>query len=387
MYFVGIDIGKRHHQAVIIDQQGERWGSTLGFSNDRPGMEMIMERLESLDEPFRIALEASGQYWLCLHNQLSSHGCDVTTVNPIQINAYRKTGIRKTKTDPVDAFWIADFLRIGRARPSQIPESTRLRLRELSRFRFGLVDRIGDLKRKVRSVLDRVFPEYESLFSSIFLKSSRRLLEKAVSASEFADLDLSELTQILREASRGRFGQRKAQQIIDQAKNSIGVPFLADAARIEVQCLLEQIKSLEQQIEMIDEHLATLLEETDQYLTTIPGIGAVLAAAILGEIGDVSRFAELKNLVAYAGIDPTVHESGQFGATRTHMSKRGSPYLRRALWLAANVARLHDPDLKAYYHKKKQEGKHHNAIIGALCRKPLARIYVILQEKRPYVVR
>jgi transposase len=387
MYFVGIDVGKRHHQAVVVDQQGEQCGDAIGFSNTRSGVESLVERMEALDEPVNVALESSGQYWLCLYDQLTSRGYHVAVINPLQINAYRRTGIRKAKTDPIDAFWIADLLRINRARPNQVPEAVRLQLRELSRFRFSLVDRIGDLKRKVLSVLDRVFPEYETFFSSVFLKSSRRLLEEAVSANEFAVFDLSELTEILREASRGRFSERKAQEIIDQAKSSIGVSFLADAASVELRCLLAQIHFLEDQIDLIDEHLSILLEQAHQYLTTIPGIGVVLAATILGEIGDVNRFPELEKLVAYAGIDPTVHQSGQFGAERTHMSKRGSPYLRRALWLAANVARQHDPDLKAYYHKKKQEGRHHNTVVGALCRKLLARVYVVLKEERPYVVR
>jgi transposase len=387
MYFVGIDVGKRHHQAVVVNDQGELCEDDVRFSNTRSGIESLVERLNGLGEPVRVALESSGQYWLCLYDQLTSRGYDVAVINPLQVNAYRKTGIRKTKTDPVDAFWIADLLRINRARSNQIPEALRLQMRELSRFRFSLVDRIGDIKRKILSVLDRVFPEYETLFSSVFLKSSRQLLKEAVSADDFAAFDLSELTALLRKASRGRFGERKAQEIITQARSSIGISFLADAAHLELQCLLEQIHFLEQQIERIDEHLNLLLEETDQYLTTIPGIGGVLAATIFGEIGDVNRFPELEQLVAYAGIDPTVHESGQFGATRTRMSKRGSPYLRRALWLAASVARQHDPELKNYYQKKKLEGKHHNTVIGALCRKLLARIYVILKEERPYVVR
>ena len=386
MYYVGIDVGKRHHQAVVVDEQGESYGDALGFSNTRSGVESLVERLGDLGEPVKVALESSGQYWLCLYDQLSSRGYDVAVINPLQINAYRRTGIRKAKTDPIDAFWIADLLRINRARPNQIPEAVRLQLRELSRFRFSLVDRIGDLKRKVLSVLDRVFPEYETLFSSVFLKSSRRLLEEAVSANEFAQFDLTELTKILREASGGRFSERKAQEIIDLARSSIGISFLADAAHVELRCLLEQIHFLEEQIELIDDHLALLLEDADQYLTTIPGIGVVLAATILGEIGDVHRFPELEKLVAYAGIDPSVHQSGQFDAAEAHMSKRGSPYLRRALWLAANVARQHDPDLKAYYLKKKQEGKHHNTVLGALCRKLLARIYIVLKEERPYVV-
>lgn len=387
MYFAGIDIGKHHHEALVLDGQGDPCGDSMSFSNTRTGIKSLIRKLESFDEQVRVALESSGPYWLCLYDRLTSREYDVVVINPLQTNAYRKAGIRKAKTDPIDAFWIADLLRINRARPNQIPEAIRLQLRELGRFRFSMVDRIGDLKRKVISVLDRVFPEYETLFSSVFLASSRRLLQEASSAQEFARFDLSELTELLRESSRGRFKETKAREIIDQAKSSIGISFLADAAQIEMQCLLEQIHFLEEQIQQIDDHLPLLLDKADQYLTTIPGIGVVLAATILGEIGDVNRFPELENLVAYAGIDPTVHRSGQFEAAEAHMSKRGSSYLRRALWLAANVARQHDPDLKAYYQKKKQEGKHHNTVIGALCRKLLARIYVILKEERPYVVR
>lgn len=387
MYFVGIDIGKHHHEALVLDRQGEPCGNSMSFSNTRAGIEALVKKLESSDAKVRVALESSGPYWLCLYDRLTSRGYDVVVINPLQTNAYRKAGIRKAKTDPIDAFWIADLLRINRTRPNQIPEAIRLQLRELSRFRFSLVDRIGDLKRKVISILDRVFPEYETLFSSVFLASSRRLLQEASSAQELARFDLSELTEMLRESSRGRFKETKARKIIEQAKSSIGISFLADAAQLEMQCLLEQIDFLEEQIQQIDDHLPLLLDKADQYLTTIPGIGVVLAATILGEIGDVNRFPELENLVAYAGIDPTVYRSGQFEAAEAHMSKRGSPYLRRALWLAANVARQHDPDLKAYYQKKKKEGKHHNTVIGALCRKLLARVYVILKEERPYVVR
>lgn len=387
MYFAGIDIGKHHHEALVLDRQGEPCGNSMSFSNTRAGIEALVKKLESSDEKVRVALESSGPYWLCLYDRLTSRGYDVVVINPLQTNAYRKAGIRRAKTDPIDAFWIADLLRINRARPNQIPEAIRLQLRELSRFRFSLVDRIGDLKRKVISILDRVFPEYETLFSSVFLTSSRRLLQEASSAQELARFDLSELTEILRESSRGRFKETKAREIIEQAKSSIGISFLADAAQLEMQCLLEQIHFLEEQIQQIDDHLPLLLDKADQYLTTIPGIGVVLAATILGEIGDVNRFPELENLVAYAGIDPTVYRSGQFEAAEAHMSKRGSPNLRRALWLAANVARQHDPDLKAYYQKKKKEGKHHNTVIGALCRKLLSRVYVILKEERPYVVR
>ena len=199
-------------------------------------------------------------------------------------------------------------------------------------------------------------------------------------------MDLQELETLLCEASRGRFGREKAQQIRTQAQQSVGVGFLADAAQIEMRCLLAQIELLEQQREQVDATLATLMGQIPQHITSIPGIGPATGAAIVAEIGDVNRFDSAEKLVAYAGIDPSVYQTGQFQASEAHMSKRGSPYLRHALWLAASVTVKHDPQLKAYYQRKREEGKPHGAALGAVCRKLLARVYVVLKEQRPYVV-
>lgn len=237
------------------------------------------------------------------------------------------------------------------------------------------------------SILDRVFPKFQSLFSSVFLQSARQLLEQAVTAEEFASFDLSEVEAILKKASRGQFGREKATQVLHAAKNSIGVSFLADAVHIEMQCLLAQMRLLEQQESCLDEAITAVMADLPQYITTIPGVGPVTGAALLAEIGDVTRFATLQALVAYAGIDPTVFDTGQFEGDRMHMSKRGSPYLRNALWLAATGCRLHNPELRAFYDKKRAEGKKHGVAQGAVCRKLLSRVYVILKEQRPYEIR
>jgi transposase len=153
-------------------------------------------------------------------------------------------------------------------------------------------------------------------------------------------------------------------------------------------CLLAQLDLLEQQRAQVDAKLEELLAQIpDQYLTSIPGIGLPTAAAILGEIGDIGRFDTPEQLVAYAGIDATVYQTGQFQASEHHMSKRGSPYLRHALWQAASMAIRYEPGLKAYYASKIAQGKHHNVVIGAVCRKLLARIFILLKEKRPYQIR
>ena len=387
MYFCGIDIAKHQHAAFVVDDKGRVVQPAFSFDNSRAGFDQLATALAELSEPVTVGLEATGHYWLALYDDLTQQGYSVTVINPLQIAAYRRSGIRKTKTDTTDAFWIADFLRIANLRPTDQDLPVILQLRELSRFRFWLTDQIGDCKRKILCILDRVFPEYETLFSSVFLKSSRALLKEAVSAQEMADFDLAQLTDLLRHASRGRFGQPKAQAIQNAARQSVGVGFLVDAVRVQMRCLLEQIDLLQEQVRQLDDTLAELMEQIPQYITSIPGIGLANGAAILGEIGDVHRFDSVDKLVAYAGIDPTVYQTGQFTASEAHMSKRGSPYLRHALWLAATVAVQHDPDLQAYYQAKRKEGKHHGTVIGAVCRKLLARIYVILKEQRPYVIR
>ncbi len=179
----------------------------------------------------------------------------------------------------------------------------------------------------------------------------------------------------------------KANHIQDLARQSVGVGFLQDAVRIEMSCLLEQLDLLLAQIAHLDDSIAAIMDLIPQHITSIPGIGPVTGAAILAEIGDVNRFESSEKIVAYAGIDPSVYETGQFKATQAHMSKRGSPYLRCALWQAASMAIMYDPELKSYYQAKRQEGKHHGTALGAVCNKLVSRIFIILKEQRPYIIR
>lgn len=384
---VGIDVAKRTHEACFMDAEGQELGRPLRFSNTTGGVATLSDRLRRLEQPVSIALEATGHYWLALHERLTQEGFPVQVVNPIQTDAYRRTTVRKVKTDRRDSWIIADFHRIGRVRSSYVPDATTIQLRELTRFRFKLVDQVGDAKRKALTILDRVFPEYERLFSDVFIVTSRQLLRAATTAEEFAGFDLEELTALLRRGSRGRFGREKAEVIQMAARNSLGLASLGPAASLELHCLLDQIEFLEKQIAQVETAIEELMAGQEQYLTTIKGIGAVLAATILAEIGDIDRFSRLESLVAYAGIDPAVYSSGEFTGTQAKLSKRGSPYLRRALWLAATSARRFNPDLQEYYERKIKTGKPYGIAMSAICRKLLARIYVVLKENRPYEVR
>lgn len=387
MHYIGIDVGKRHHVAFTLDANGQTVGKAIRFANEHTGFDQLLAHLVKLEPIEAIGLEATGHYWLALYTMLADAGYALIVLNALQIHAYRKSGIRKRKNDRYDAFWIADYIRVSQRPPTATHEPELLQLRELTRFRSSLTQQMGDCKRRIISILDRVFPEYEQFFSSIFIQTSRRLLAEAMTPDEFADFDLSELTQLLWQVSRGRHGQAKAEEIQAVASRSVGVGFLTDALRIQLSCLLQQLTLLEAQRLSLDGEITAVMAALPQYITTIPGVGPVTGAIILAEIGDVNRFPTPEKLVAYAGIDPTVYQSGQFTATQTRMSKRGSPYLRHALWQAAFMASQHDPQLRAYYQRKRAEGKAHGTTIGALSRKLLHRIYIVLKEQRPYVIR
>ena len=384
MYYCGIDVAKQKHAVKILDEHGHSHKAAFTIENNQTGMETLLAELKPLGE-ISIGLEATGHYWLALYDVLTHNGYSVCVLNPMQIAAYRKSGMRKVKNDSTDAAWIADFLRISDTPVSSQETPILMQLRELTRFRFWLSEQIGDCKRKLLTILDRVFPEYEKVFSNVFLTSSRALLQEAVSAQEFANFNLDELTELLATSSRSRFGLEKAKQIQEQAQRSIGVSFLTDAVHVEMRCLLAQIALLEEQQIEVEKAVEDVMAKIPQHITSIPGVGAITGAAILAEIGDIQRFESPEKLVAYAGIDATVHQSGQFEAKQMHMSKRGSAYLRLGLWQAASMSILHNEELKIYYQKKRKEGKAHRVAIGAICRKLLLRIYVILKENRPYV--
>jgi len=387
MYICGIDVAKYQHAAQIMDSEGQIQGKAFSVKNTAAGFTQLLKILNDLEGAVTIGLEATGHYWLALYETLTEAGYPVVVLNPMQVAAYRRSGIRKVKNDRKDAWWVADYVRIANLPSSEQSLPVLLQMRELSRFRYRLMEQVGNCKRKVVSILDRVFPEYETLFSSVFLQSSRALLKEASTAQQIADFDLSELSQLLKSTSQGRFGTEKATSIQDAARESIGVGFLTNAVHIEMRCLLDQMDLLQEQIHLIDQSIADLMAQIPQFITTIPGVGPVTGAAILAEIGDINRFESSDKLVAYAGIDAAVYQTGQFEAAETHMSKRGSPYLRHALWQAASMTVLYEPELKAFYQSKRDQGKHHGTAIGAVCRKLLARIFVILKDQRPYIIR
>jgi hypothetical protein len=260
-----------------------------------------------------------------------------------------------------------------------------LALRDLTRQRFYLVDMTSDIKKKVIAMMDRIFPEYESLFSDMFGKTSRDLLKECTTPEEILALDTTHLAEILRKSSKGRFKQEKAEELQKTARNSFAVLLSSQTNSLLVKQMIEQIELLESQISEIEKIIEQLYSKFDCKLTKIPGMGITLAAVILSEIGDISRFHDPKQLTAFAGLDPVLKQSGMNKGLGYHMSKRGSPYLRRALWLAANSIKKWDPSFAYAYQKKIDSGKNKSQALGFISHKLLNVVFTVLKNNIDYV--
>lgn len=384
MEYVGVDISKRNHETTILDDSGKERCESFKFANSVSGAKKLLSKVTDPKNAIFV-MEATGHYWLSLYCFLTSKNFTVRVINPIQSDSLRNLYIRRAKTDKKDSFIIADIARISRAPKTQLADERTLKLQTFTRLRFELIDQVSALKSRIIGVLDRIFPEYDSIFSNIFVKTSRELLKNAVTPEEILEFDLSELAQIMDKHSKGRFGLEKAHELQSKASNSFGITIALDAFTLQVKLLLAQIEFIEAQIKTLDESIKELFQEFPScFITSIPGVGDTLGATILGEIGDINRFSSAKKLVAYAGLDATVNQSGQFTGTRNRISKRGSAYLRRALWLAANSARRFNPLLADYYQKKIGQGKHHYVATGAVARKLVHFVYAILKEQKPF---
>ncbi len=391
MLYLGIDVAKNNHVASLINNDGKTLFKAFSFSNTSDGGEALLSKLRSFSRntsDFVIGMEATGHYWLALYSFLFDNEFTIHVINPIQTDGWRKgTEIRKRKTDIIDSLLIADLIRYGSFVETSLSNEDMFSLRNLTRFRSYLVQSISDLKRKVISVLDQVFPEYQSIFSDIFGKTSKELLLQFSSPIDFENISTDSLAELINKLSRKRTGDVKANLIKSKAKNSFGITFCKDSFTFQLKALVQQMNFIESQVKDTEQEINKIMASIESPITTIPGIGNVIGATILGEIGDINKFDSPRKLVAYAGIDAVVSSSGEFQATHTVMSKRGSPYLRKALFQAALVASFNDPVLNAYYLKKRGEGKHHLTCIGAVSRKMCNIIYAVLKNQAPYEVR
>jgi transposase len=394
-YYLGIDIGKYHHQAILCNKDAKPIAPSLRFQTTIDGFNELFSYLKKYlsDEDYatvHAGFEATGIYWLTVYEQLQKQKIRMSVLNPMQVKAYRNEGIRGAKTDRLDAHLSVKVLRFGDYRDSDIPPEDLFALRQLTRLRADLVDMASGIKLKVIGILDQVFPEYSNIFPDIFGNGSKALLQKALVPEAIAAIPTRKLTQLLRKASRGRYGVKQAEGVKKAAEQTIGITLGIDAFSLSLEILLAQIIHSEKQVEKLEREIKKRTAVRAETLTSIPGIGTVQEATILAEIGDFERFRNDKNgaekLVAIAGIDPKVKESGKYKGQAT-MSKRGSPYLRRTIRQSAFIASLgkgKDPMFSKIYEKKIAKGKRFAVALSHVENKMLHVIYSLLKSKKEY---
>ena len=386
MYIVGIDIGKNHHEASIVSPEGKQIGRSLRFATTHKGADSLMSFIFKNigNSPCVFGMEATGHYWYPIYSFLKAKGYTIYVINPIQSDSLRKMYIRQTKNDSIDSFLIAEVIRFGQFGTTSMADENILAMRQLCRYRDSVISSRTEIKLRIGTIMEQIFPEYEKQFSSLWLSTSMGILEKYLTPENIENAPIDELFEIIKDKSHNRLTKAKAISIKEAAADTFGIKIAQDAFSFQLKQLIDRMNFLDKQIEALDIEIMKYYEQFDCYLHTIPGIGIIGAATILAEIGDISRFKNSSALVAFAGIDPTVRQSGEFNSTHNHMSKRGSPYLRHAIFLAATTCSFHNSPLNAYYKKKRDQGKHHLTATGAVARKLTTIIYAVLRDSKPY---
>mgnify|MGYP005943344807 FL=1 len=388
-YFLGIDIAKTNHVASLINNNGDVVIRAIMFTNSNEGFNKLLNTIQSkLGDlsNIEVAMEATGHYWLSLYSALTDNNFNVSVYNPYQIKSYRGAyNNRKQKNDIIDSIIIADYLRVFGSKESKFPEEKLLSLKQLTRFRANIVANVSSLKVQVIGLLDKVFPEYKKLFCDTFGNTSKQLLLNCPTPDDIINISTTKLANLLSKNSKGRFNKDTALHIKEVAKSSFGIKFTTDACSFEIKQLINQIVFLESQIDAVSKEIKELYNKLDSHLLSVPGIGDNLAPIILAEIGDINNFDKPSKLIAFAGTDPSENQSGNKLSSNDKTSKRGSPYLRHAIYTASLVAISNEPELRAYYDKKISEGKHHFVALAGISRKLLTIIYYILKEDRDYI--
>jgi transposase len=380
MFYVGIDIAKNTHWASIMSSDGEIIADPFSFSNDSAGFQILLSKLESLDrEKILIGLESTAHYGENLISFLFYLDFKIGIINPIQTANLRRSNIRKTKNDKVDTFIIIKALTLGNYAPVTSRDINNLKLKGLCRSRRNLVTLRSRAKIQLVSFVDQIFPELSSFFKgNLHLNVSYQLLKDYSSPSELANLNLTKLSNILKINSHGKYKKEDAIKLRELAKNSVGIsnPSLS----LQIKHAIIQIELFDSQIQEVEKLYKEIVDELDTTITSIPGMSYNQAAVILGCIGDINRFNSSSQLLAYAGLDPSVIQSGNFSARSTRMSKRGSGMLRYALIYSAHNVAKNNVTFKNYYDLKRSQGKSHYCALGHVAHKLVRIIFKMLKD-------
>lgn len=387
MIFVGIDVAKNKHVCFIINSDGEILSDVFTIENNKVGFDKLYEKITSAAvdlSNIKVGLEATGHYSYNIPEYLLNKGLSAYVINPLHTNLYRKSlSLRKTKTDKVDARTIAMMLMSDVDLKSYSDTLYHNQeLKSLTRYRFDKVSECAKLKQSVSRLVTILFPELEKLVSTIHSASVYALLCEFPGASLIANANITKLSNLLIKASKGRHTKDFALTVKEAAINSIGSSMPAKA--LELKHTIKLIQELNSEIDEIEAEIFNIMNEIDSPILSIPGINYRMGAMILAEIGDFNRFDSPDKILAYAGLSPSTYQFGQLMSSHSKMEKRGSKYLRYALFNAAKYVCIWDPAFAAYLAKKCAEGKHYNVAVSHAAKKLVRVIFHLVKTGELY---
>ena len=388
MIYVGIDVAKDKNDCFITNSDGEVLFKAFTIANNLTGFTELYQKIESVMEDVskvKVGLEATGHYSYNLLGYLIDKGLPTYAINPLHTNLYRKSlSLRQTKTDKVDARTIASMLMSDVNLKSYSDTSYHNEeLKSLTRYRFDKVKERAKLKSSVSRLVCILFPELEKLVPTLHMASVYALLSEFPGAKQVANVHLTRLTNLLTKASKGRYGKETAITFRDAARTSIGSNMPAKS--LELKHTIKLIRELTSEIDEIENEIKIIMDEIHSPILSIPGINYRMGAMIIAEIGDFNRFDSPDKILAYAGFSPSTYQSGQLDGAYSHMEKRGSRYLRYALYNAAKYVCHWDSTFAEYLAKKRAEGKHYNVAISHAIKKLVRVIYHLEKTNQQYI--
>ena len=388
MIFVGIDVAKDKHDCFITNSDGEILFKVFTIPNTLNGFNDLYQKILSVTEDVnkvKVGLEATGHYSYNLLGYLIDKGFPTYVINPLHTNLYRKSlSLRQTKTDKVDAHTIASMLMSDVNLKSYSDTSYHNEdLKSLTRYRFDKVQERAALKTSISRLVCILFPELEKLVPTLHIASVYALLYEFPSAKHVASAHLTRLSNLLEKVSKGHYHKDTAIAFREAARNSIGSSMPAKS--LELKHTIKLIQELDSEIEEIENEIKRIMDEIDSPILSIPGISYRMGAMIIAEIGDFERFDSPDKILAFAGLSPSTYQSGQLDNSHSRMEKRGSRYLRYALFNATKFVCHWDPTFASYLAKKRAEGKHYNVAISHAAKKLIRVIYHLEKTGQQYI--
>lgn len=378
-YFIGLDLAKFKHDCFIMNEHGEIIRNSFSFTNDQLGFNTLRDVLNSLDpsQEKRIGLEATGHYGSNLKIFLEDNNFSFMEFNPILISRFSKaTTLRRTKTDKIDAHLIALYLSTVDYKPYPVKSYHIRNLKSLCRARDSLVKERSLQLVKLTNVLDLIFPEFKPFFNgNLRASTALYILENYGTVNKIANMNIDSYNK-MKSKLRNTISYARFFELKMLARNTIGNN--DKILNFELRLYLELFKELDSKISDIESLILEEYRIVNSHIHSIPGIGMISAAGIYSEIGNISRFNNPDQLLAFAGLDPSRCQSGE-SDFKGHMVKHGSSYLRQYLMNVAETSLIHNPKLYEYYLKKRNEGKPHRVALSHVAKR-LVRIIFYLEK-------